>query len=180
MGRGLDRALAAKLRKKKWTLSKTEGGEDAKLKTLGISQRAIKAIRAGGRSKIPFASLASVLIANRFIRSVADDGKPLWIEVKSTAGRDGNFIWAKNEFQKALQEGSHYELRRVYEATSEHPLAKRFPDPVNLVTELAFHGIDTSPCKCVGEVLPMCPVRCVTHVSGRSQAFSPQTLTLNR
>jgi hypothetical protein len=73
--------------------------------------------------------------ADHDIRSVADDGKPLWIEVKSTAGRDGNFDWPKNEFQKALQEGSHYELWRVYEAVSGHPIAKRFPDPVNLVKE---------------------------------------------
>jgi hypothetical protein len=73
--------------------------------------------------------------ADHDIRSVADDGKPLWIEVKSTAGRDGNFDWPKNEFQKALREGSHYELWRVYEAASEHPIAKRFPDPVNLVRE---------------------------------------------
>jgi hypothetical protein len=73
--------------------------------------------------------------ADHDIRSLADDCKPLWIEVKSTAGHDGNFVWPKNEFQKALREGSHYELWRVYEATSEHPIAKRFSDPVNLVRE---------------------------------------------
>jgi len=42
---------------------------------------------------------------------------------------------AKNEFQKALREDSRYELWRVYGAASEHPIAKRFPDPVNLVRE---------------------------------------------
>jgi Domain of unknown function (DUF3883) len=73
--------------------------------------------------------------ADHDIRSVAEDGKPLWIEVKSTSGRDGNFDWPKNEFQKALREGSHYELWRVYEAASEHPIAKRFRDPVNLIRE---------------------------------------------
>jgi hypothetical protein len=73
--------------------------------------------------------------ADHDIRSVGEDGKPMWIEVKSTAGLDGNFDWPKNEFQKALREGSRYELWRVYEAASEHPIAKRFPDPVNLVRE---------------------------------------------
>jgi len=73
--------------------------------------------------------------ADHDIRSVGEDDKPLRIEVKSTAGRDGNFNWPKNEFQKALREGSRYELWRVYEAASEHPIAKRFPDPVNLVKE---------------------------------------------
>jgi hypothetical protein len=73
--------------------------------------------------------------ADHDIRSVAGDGKPLWIEVKSTTGQDGLFEWPKNEFQKALREGDHYELWRVYEATSERPIAKRFPDPVNLVRE---------------------------------------------
>jgi hypothetical protein len=73
--------------------------------------------------------------ADHDIRSIAEDGKPLWIEVKSTTGQDGFFEWPKNEFQKALREGDHYELWRVYEATSERPTAKRFPDPVNLVRE---------------------------------------------
>ena len=73
--------------------------------------------------------------ADHDIRSIAEDGKPLWIEVKSTTGQDGLFDWPKNEFQKALREGPHYELWRVYEATSERPTAKRFPDPVNLVRE---------------------------------------------
>jgi hypothetical protein len=73
--------------------------------------------------------------ADHDIRSIAEDGKSLWIEVKSTTGQDGFFEWPKNEFQKALREGDHYELWRVYEATSERPTAKRFPDPVHLVRE---------------------------------------------
>src|SRR6202521_4397227 len=36
------------------------------------------------------------------------------------------------------------------------------------ITEHSFHGIHASPGK--GKVLPMCPVRSVTYVSGRSQA----------
>jgi hypothetical protein len=73
--------------------------------------------------------------ADHDIRSLAEDGKPLWIEVKATTGRDGLFEWPKNEFQKALREGDHYELWRVYEASSESPIAKRFRDPVNLFRE---------------------------------------------
>lgn len=73
--------------------------------------------------------------ADHDIRSVTEDGKPVWIEVKSTAGRDGYFDWSKNEFQKALREGSSYQLWRVYDATSESPVAKCFPDPIALVRE---------------------------------------------
>jgi hypothetical protein len=36
------------------------------------------------------------------------------------------------------------------------------------MTELSFHGIATFPMQLHGKVLPMCPVRNVTHVSGRS------------
>jgi hypothetical protein len=103
-----------------------------------VYRRELERLRSAGHSspeKVVVWTSAADPGADHDIRSVADDGKALWIEVKSTAGRDGNFNWPKNEFQKALQEGSHYELWRVYEATSEHPLAKRFLDPVNLVRE---------------------------------------------
>jgi hypothetical protein len=69
------------------------------------------------------------------IGPVTEDGKPVWIEVKSTAGRDGYFDWPKNEFKKALREGSSYQLWRVYDATLESPVAKCFPDPIALVRE---------------------------------------------
>ena len=75
MGRGLDRGLAEKLRKKKWTLAKLKAAKDAKLRALGLSQQTIKAIRADRRSEIPFASLASVLIANRFTCCVCRNPK---------------------------------------------------------------------------------------------------------
>jgi hypothetical protein len=71
--------------------------------------------------------------ADHDIRSVAEDGETLWIEVKSTRGTDGQFEWPKNEFQKALREGDHYELWRVYQADTEHPTAKCFPNPVRLL-----------------------------------------------
>ena len=99
--------------------------------------------------------------ADHDIRSVADDGKPLWIEVKSTAGRDGNFDWPKNEFQKALREGSHYELWRVYEAVSGHPIAKRFPDPVNLVREGKLR-IDLATLRAVIQPMGTVEVRAAT------------------
>jgi hypothetical protein len=76
--------------------------------------------------------------ADHDIRSIAEDGKPLWIEVKSTSGTDGRFEWAKNEFQKALREGDHYELWRVYEAETDHPTAKCFRNPIKLVGETAL------------------------------------------
>ncbi|HEX3422409.1 MAG TPA: hypothetical protein VHS33_03280, partial [Sphingomicrobium sp.] len=31
------------------------------------------------------------------------------------------------------------------------------------------------PCSCMGEVLPMCPERCVTYVSGRSSRWAYRT-----
>jgi len=73
--------------------------------------------------------------ADHDIRSVTEDGKPLWIEVKSTVGRDGAFDWPKSEFQKALREGSRYQLWRVYDASSTQPVAKCFPDPVGLIRD---------------------------------------------
>lgn len=76
--------------------------------------------------------------ADHDIRSVAEDGKPLWIEVKSTTGTDGRFDWSKKEFQKALREGDHYELWRIYEAATECPSARRFRDPVALFGEEAL------------------------------------------
>lgn len=71
--------------------------------------------------------------ADHDIKSVAEDGQALWIEVKSTTGSDGRFEWPRREFEKAFREGDHYELWRVYEAQSVNPVAKRFRDPVSLL-----------------------------------------------
>jgi hypothetical protein len=100
--------------------------------------------------------------ADHDIRSIADDGMPLWIEVKSTTGRDGNFDWPKNEFQKALREGFHYELWRVYGAASELPIAKRFPDPVNLIREGKLR-IDLATLRAVIQPLETTEVRSATN-----------------
>ena len=69
--------------------------------------------------------------ADHDIQSVDDDGGDLWIEVKGTLGRSGNFQWSVAEFKRALQEGARYVIVRVYEAASTTPSIKRFCDPVS-------------------------------------------------
>jgi sacsin len=71
--------------------------------------------------------------ADHDIKSISEDGRPLWIEVKATRGTDGRFEWTQNEFRKALTDGEHYELWRIYEADTEHPTAKRFRNPIALL-----------------------------------------------
>lgn len=71
--------------------------------------------------------------ADHDIRSIGEDGKPIWIEVKSTTGTDGRFDWSRREFEKALREGSRYQLWRVYNAASAKPEAKVFVDPIALI-----------------------------------------------
>jgi hypothetical protein len=73
--------------------------------------------------------------ADHDIRSIAEDGVPLWIEVKSTMGRDGRFDWSRQEFEKALRERDHYELWRVYEAHTPTPTVKKFLDPSALLAK---------------------------------------------
>jgi len=70
--------------------------------------------------------------ADHDIRSVDDDGEDLWIEVKGTLGRTGQFQWSVAEFKRALQERSRYVLVRVYDAASSEPPFKRFRDPIML------------------------------------------------
>lgn len=76
--------------------------------------------------------------ADHDIMSVADDGKPLWIEVKSTMGTDGSFLWPRAEFLKALREGDHYEIWRVYEVHTATPTTKTFRDPTTLLRNSAL------------------------------------------
>ncbi|MNY39379.1 hypothetical protein D3C86_1740600 [compost metagenome] len=71
--------------------------------------------------------------ADHDIQSIAEDGSPIWLEVKSTSGSDGRFDWSKREFEKALREGPRYQLWRIYGAGSETPTAKLFEDPVALL-----------------------------------------------
>ena len=71
--------------------------------------------------------------ADHDIRSVDEDGEPLWIEVKSTTGTDGHFEWSSREFGKALRSGNNYVLWRVYQADTAQPTAKCFRNPVSLL-----------------------------------------------
>ncbi len=71
--------------------------------------------------------------ADHDIRSVDKEGKPLWLEVKSTMGVDGRFEWPQREFEKALRERDRYTLWRVYEAHTTHPIAKPFANPAGLL-----------------------------------------------
>lgn len=71
--------------------------------------------------------------ADHDIRSIDVDGRPIWIEVKSTTGVDGRFEWSQREFEKALREGPRYVLWRVYQAASTHPTLKPFTDPAAML-----------------------------------------------
>jgi hypothetical protein len=73
--------------------------------------------------------------ADHDIRSIVEDGTPLWIEVKSTMGTDGRFDWSRQEFEKALRERDRYGLRRVYEVHTLKPTAKAFRDPAALLAK---------------------------------------------
>lgn len=73
--------------------------------------------------------------ADHDIRSVHEDGGPLYIEVKSTRGRDGRFSWPRAEFQLAMRQRHRYVIYRVYEADTIAPLIIDFPDPIALLQE---------------------------------------------
>jgi len=67
------------------------------------------------------------------ILSVDDDGEDIWLEVKSTTGRDGRFRWPKAEFEKAIEKRERYILWRVYEVDSTSPHIKPFRDPIGIL-----------------------------------------------
>lgn len=71
--------------------------------------------------------------ADHDIRSIDAEGKPLWLEVKSTMGVDGRFDWSQREFEKALRERERYILWRVYEAHTTRPISKAFKNPARLL-----------------------------------------------
>jgi hypothetical protein len=71
--------------------------------------------------------------ADHDIMSIGEDGCVHWIEVKSTTGTEGRFEWPRNEFEKALREGSRYELWRVYQVATTRPVAKCFSNPAALL-----------------------------------------------
>lgn len=69
-------------------------------------------------------------LADHDILSIGDDGKPVWIEVKATAGKDGRFRWSRAEFELAMRARDRYLLYRVYEADSLTPVVRIFRNPV--------------------------------------------------
>jgi hypothetical protein len=69
-------------------------------------------------------------LADHDIKSVDDDGEDLWIEVKSTRGRDGRFNWTGAEFLLAVRARRRYILYRVYEADTVTPICKPVRDPI--------------------------------------------------
>jgi hypothetical protein len=72
----------------------------------------------------------SVPGADHDIKSVDDDGAELWVEVKSTTGRDGRFSWSAAEFRLAVRARRRYVLYRVYEADTTTPSWCRVRDPI--------------------------------------------------
>ncbi|MFG1685201.1 DUF3883 domain-containing protein [Nonomuraea sp. NPDC049269] len=72
----------------------------------------------------------SVSGADHDIVSVDDDGADLWVEVKSTTGRQGKFSWPASEFRLAVRARRRYVLYRVYEAHTTAPSWCRIRDPI--------------------------------------------------
>ena len=68
--------------------------------------------------------------ADHDIASVDDDGSELWVEVKSTTGRDGQFSWTAAEFRLAVRARRRYILYRVFEAGTTTPSWSRIRDPI--------------------------------------------------
>lgn len=81
--------------------------------------------------------------ADHDIQSVDDDGQTLWMEVKSSAGRDGRFRWPRAEFEKAIRHRTQYVIWRVYEADTTNPTIKAFRDPIGLLIRNGM-GLDIS------------------------------------
>lgn len=68
--------------------------------------------------------------ADHDIRSVDDDGADLWIEVKSTVGQGRHFFWSIAEFERAVREGPHYAIYRVYDVSTTTPQLAIIRDPI--------------------------------------------------
>lgn len=69
--------------------------------------------------------------ADHDIISVDDDGSELWVEVKSTTGRDGQFSWTAAEFRLAIRARRRYVLYRVFDAATTTPSWTRIRDPIS-------------------------------------------------
>jgi len=95
---------------------------------LGIERERVK--QAGFDPSCVIWTADSVAAADHDIKSVDDDGGDLWIEVKSTTGRDGQFSWPVAEFQLAVRARTRYVLYRVYEADTTAPYYRAVRDPI--------------------------------------------------
>jgi hypothetical protein len=90
--------------------------------------------------------------ADHDILSVDENGRDLWLEIKSTTGRHGNFQWSIAELKKAMQEREQYILCRVYEVGTTHPSIKPFRDPIGMILR---HGIQLEVDSLSAEVEPL-------------------------
>lgn len=73
IARGVDSALAEKLRKEKWTLAKLQSQAPEKLLDLGIGEVAVPVILGSGRPPIPPEHLVRTLYDNRWLCCVCRD-----------------------------------------------------------------------------------------------------------
>lgn len=73
MQRGIDKVTAQRLHADGFTLGRLKQSDDARLKSLSLTEVQIAAIRQGARSAIPFSNLARVLWQNRFTCCVCRD-----------------------------------------------------------------------------------------------------------
>jgi len=91
-------------------------------------------------------------LADYDILSIDENGRDLWLEVKSTTGRHGHFQWSIAELKKAMQEREQYILWRVYEVGTIHPSIKPFRDPIGMIIR---HGIQLDVASLSAEVEPL-------------------------
>ncbi|MHB1808130.1 MAG: protein NO VEIN domain-containing protein [Solirubrobacteraceae bacterium] len=103
--------------------------------------------------------------ADHDIKSVDDDGEDLWIEVKSTTGRDGRFSWPGAEFRLAVRARSRYALYRVYEADTTTPTWSCVRDPIG---QFETGGLRLDLDRLVGDVGPLEAEGVVTSEAERS------------
>lgn len=73
LARGLDSAMAKRLREAGWTLGRLQAAGDDELQSLGVDATSQIALREGDRPAIPAANLAQVLFANRWLCCVCRD-----------------------------------------------------------------------------------------------------------
>jgi len=91
-------------------------------------------------------------LADYDILSVDENGRDLWLEVKSTTGRHGHFKWSIAELKKAIQEREQYILWRVYEVNTIYPSIKPFRDPVGMIIH---HSIQLDIASLSAEIEPL-------------------------